>query len=246
MKVAFLGYGHVGAPLADHLQRLGHEVTLAAADAGSDAVTKALARNSRLAVAAPREAVGGAEVVFLATPFQANDEVVTGVAAELAGKVLVDCTNPVGPGLRHLLESRESGSQAVQRLVPAARVVKAFSIYGFENFEDNAYPGCAVEPAMLFCGDDAAAKETVAGLIGQLGWEPVDVGGLEQALHIEHMTLLWVRMVRVGGASPHMVWARLRQANIGIGLSSVSGSGAARQPSVTGTSYSRPGPNRAK
>jgi predicted dinucleotide-binding enzyme len=64
---------------------------------------------------------------------------------------------------------------------------------------------------MMFCGDDAAAKQTVGELIAQLGWEPLDVGGLEQALHLEHMTLLWVRMVRVGGATPHMVWARLRR-----------------------------------
>jgi predicted dinucleotide-binding enzyme len=155
--------------------------------------------------------VGGAEVVFLATPFQANEEVLRGVASELAGKVLVDCTNPVGPGLRHGLESRESGSQVVQALVPAARVVKAFSIYGFENLEDSRYPAYPVEPAMMLCGDDAAAKSTVAELIAQLGWEPLDVGGLEQALHLEHMTLLWVRMVRANGASPHVVWARLRR-----------------------------------
>jgi hypothetical protein len=211
MRIAFLGYGNVGGPLADHLQRLGHEVTLAAADAGSDGVKKALARNRDLKVAAPREAVGGAEVVFLATPFQANEEVLKDVASDLAGKVLVDCTNPVGPGLRHGLSSVESGSQRVQALVPAARVVKAFSIYGFENFEDSRYPAYSVKPAMMFCGDDAAAKKAVEELIAQLGWEPLDVGRLEQALHLEHMTLLWVRMVRVNGASPHMVWARLRR-----------------------------------
>jgi predicted dinucleotide-binding enzyme len=211
MRIAFLGYGNVGAPLADHLQRLGHEVTLAANDPGSDGVKKALTRNGRLKVAAPREAVGGAEVVFLATPFQANEEVLKAVTGELAGKVLVDCTNPVGPGLRHGLESRESGSQAVRRLAPGARVVKAFSIYGFENLEDSRYPAYAVKPAMMFCGDDAAAKKSMGELIAQLGWEPLDVGGLEQALHLEHMTLLWVRMVRVNGASPHMVWARLRR-----------------------------------
>jgi len=211
MRIAFLGYGNVGAPLADHLQRLGHEVTLAAADPASDGVKKALARNGALKVAAPGEAVGGAEVVFLATPFQANEEVLKAVARELAGKVLVDCTNPVGPGLRHGLESRESGSQAVQRLAPGARVVKAFSIYGFENFEDSRYPAYSVKPVMMFCGDDAAAKKAVGELVAQLGWEPLDVGGLEQALHLEHMTLLWVRMVRVNGASPHTVWARLRR-----------------------------------
>lgn len=64
---------------------------------------------------------------------------------------------------------------------------------------------------MLFCGNDADAKRTVATLIEQLGWEPPDVGGIEQALHLEHMTLLWVRMVRVNGATPNLVWAALRR-----------------------------------
>jgi hypothetical protein len=90
-------------------------------------------------------------------------------------------------------------------------VVKAFSIYGFENFEDNAYPAFDVKPAMMFCGNDAAAKAVAAGLIAELGWEPLDVGGLEQALHLEHMTLLWIRMVRMGRRSPHLVWAALRR-----------------------------------
>ena len=211
MKIAFLGYGNVGAPLADHLQRLGHHVTLAAGNADSDSVRKALTRNSRLEVARPREALNGAEVVFLATPFQANEEVLTSFAAELKGKILVDCTNPVGPGLAHGLKSVMSGSEMVQNLVSESRVVKAFSIYGYENFEDNAYPAFNVKPAMMFCGNDAGAKKTVAELIVQLGWEALDVGGLEQALHLEHMTLLWVRMVRVNGASPHLVYAALRR-----------------------------------
>lgn len=211
MNIAFIGYGNVGAPLADHLQRLGHAVMLAAHDAASSSVKKALARNPKLRVAEPRDAVRAADVVFLATPFDANESALQPLSDELAGKVLVDCTNPVGPGLKHGLDSVQSGSQRVQQLAPRARVVKAFTIYGFENFENPVYPGYNVKPAMLFCGNDADAKRTVATLIEQLGWEPLDVGGIEQALHLEHMTLLWVRMVRVNGASPNLVWAALRR-----------------------------------
>lgn len=211
MNIAFIGYGNVGAPLADHLQRAGHVVTLAAHDANSASVQRALARNANLRVAEPRAAVRGADVVFLATPFEANESALKPLAEHLAGKVLVDCTNPVGPGLTHGLGNVQSGSQRVQQLAPGAKVVKAFTIYGFENFENSAYPGYNVKPAMMYCGNDADAKRTVAKLIAQLGWEPLDVGGLEQALHLEHLTLLWVRMVRVNGASPNLVWAALRR-----------------------------------
>lgn len=211
MKIAFIGYGNVGAPLASHLQQLGHEVTLAANEPSSANVQKALARNSGLKVAAPRDAVSAAEVVFLATPFPANAEALQAVADELSGKILVDCTNPVGPGLSHGLKSEKSGADLVQELAPRSKVVKAFTIYGFENFEDNTYPAYDVKPVMMYCGRDPGAKRTVADLIVQLGWEALDVGGLEQALHLEHMTLLWVRMVRMGKASPHMVWAVLKR-----------------------------------
>ena len=211
MNITFIGYGKVGAPLADHLQRLGHTVTLAARDLNSDGVRKVQARNPALQALPLEQAVREAEVVFLATPFMVNASVIPHLADALAGKVLVDCTNPVGPGLSHGLNSTQAGSQALQAMAPAARVVKAFSIYGFENFENSAYPGYGVKPVMLFCGNDASAKDTTGGLITQLGWEPMDVGGLEQALHLEHMTLLWVRLVRAKGHTPNLVWAALRR-----------------------------------
>lgn len=211
MNIAFIGHGQVGAPLADHLQRAGHHVTLAAKDPASASTARALQRNPNLQVAAPRHAVAGADAVFLATPFAANPAALSEVSAELQGKVLVDCTNPVGPGITHALGSARSGTETVQAAAPGARVVKAFSIYGFENFEDSAYPGHSVRPVMMLCGDDAQAKATVSSLAGELGWTPLDVGGLAQALHLEHMTLLWVRMVRVQGVSPHTVWGMLQR-----------------------------------
>lgn len=209
MNLTFIGCGQVGGALADQLQRLGHTVTLAARDADSDSVRRARARNPALTAVSPEQAVRDADLVFLATPFAANTHVVPPLAQALHGKVLVDCTNPVGPDLTHGLDSRQSGSQALQAMAPQARVVKAFSIYGFENFEQAPTDVQGVRPAMLFCGDDAPAKAVVGGLIGQLGWAPLDVGGLVQALHLEHMTLLWVRLVRAQGHPPRLTWAAL-------------------------------------
>ena len=157
------------------------------------------------------DAVRSADVVFVATPFPVVQEVLPPLADALAGKVLVDCTNPVGPGLTHGLRSERAGSEVVQSLVPGASVVKAFTIYGFENLEDASYPAYTVRPAMLFCGDRPEAKVRVSQLISECGFEPVDVGALSQALHLEHMTLLWIRMVRVDGRSPNVVWAALRR-----------------------------------
>ena len=211
MNIAFIGVGQVGAPLAARLAEAGHQVVLAASKDGSATIAAALQRSPRLSSLPVAEAVSGADVVFLATPFAANEAVIGPLADALAGKVLVDCTNPVGPGLSHGLKSERSGSQMLQSIAPKASVVKAFTVYGFENLADPSYPAYNVKPAMFFCGDDRAAKESVGKLITDCGFEPLDVGGLVQALHLEHMTLLWVRMVRVGGASPNIVWAALRR-----------------------------------
>lgn len=209
MKIAFLGYGNVGAPLAHHLQKLGHDVTLAAHDPSSDHVKKALALNPNLKVASMKDAVKSAEVVFLATPFPTIQSVLEGLKNELKGKILIDCTNPIGPNLTHALGSKESATDIIQKLLPHTKVVKAFNIYGFKNFEDNSFPAFNVKPVMMFCGDDKAAKETVGKLIAELGWEPLDIGGIKQALHLEHLCLLWVSMVFENGRSPHTVWAML-------------------------------------
>jgi hypothetical protein len=215
MRIAFIGHGHVGGALARRTRELGHEVTVAAAAPRADSVERLRARIPGLKVASPLDAVRGAEVVVLATPFPAHVEILTPLAGALSGKVLVDCTNPVGPGLSHGLSSERSGTEVIQALLPDTRLVKAFSIYGYENFEDTSFPGYGVKPVMMFCGDDEAAKATVATLLVELGWEPLDVGGAEQALHLEHMTLLWVRMARMGGHSPHMVWAVLTRRTSG-------------------------------
>lgn len=206
MRIAVIGTGNVGGAIAIRLAEIGHDVS-AARSPGQELPAALVAAG--VGAGPVREILGDAEVVVLAVPFGAVPDVLGGCADLLAGKVLIDCTNPVGPGLTHGLDSVRGGSQLVAELAPGARVVKAFSVYGAENFADNSYPDANVLPAMLFCGDDAEAKAVVAGLLSELGWEPVDVGGLEQSLHLEHMTLLWVRMVRFGGLSPYLVWAKL-------------------------------------
>ncbi|PSR19120.1 hypothetical protein C8255_03845 [filamentous cyanobacterium CCP3] len=211
MKLAFIGIGQVGAALAGNLSKLGHSVTVAARDPGSKSVTEALARFPKLTVATPEEAIAAAEVVFLATPFAAVEAALADPDA-FAGKVLIDCTNPVGPNLTHGLNSERSGGEVVQDLVPQAKVVKAFTIYGFENFEDSSYPGYGdLRPAMLIAGNDAEARRVVATLCRELGWEPVDTGPIAMSLHLEHMTLLWIKMARVQGVGAGLVWARLQR-----------------------------------
>lgn len=212
MRIAFIGIGNVGSALAGNLLRMNHTVTVVARDPSSDNVLAALNAYPQLQVVPLGSgAIADAEIIFLATPFVASQDALA-AAGDLSGKVLVDCTNPVGAGITHGLKSEQSGGEFIQHLVPGAKVVKAFSIYGCENFENNTYPGYGdLKPAMLIAGDDAAAKQTVATLGTELGWTVIDTGELSMALHLEHMALLWINMARKQGRGSGFVWAMLQR-----------------------------------
>jgi predicted dinucleotide-binding enzyme len=209
-RIAFIGHGRVGGTLAGQARRAGYPVTIAHAGTPSASLDAALAHNPGIDVAPPERAVADAGIVVLATPFGANADALAPVAGMLHGRVLVDCTNPVGPGLAHGLGGERSGAESVAELAPGAHVVKAFSVYGAETLADPRGMTAAMPPMMPICGDDPGAVARVAALAGALGWDPLPVGGLAQALHLEHMTLLWVRMVRAEGGSPRLAWAALR------------------------------------
>jgi 8-hydroxy-5-deazaflavin:NADPH oxidoreductase len=212
MNITFMGIGNVGAALADQLQKLGHSINIAARDAQSESIKQALTRNPNFVIRPPLEAVQSAEVVFLALPFGAVESALSDVKEALTGKIIVDCTNPVGAKVSHGLESKISGGETVQQLIPKAFVVKAFTIYGFENLEDNVYPSCDdLKPMMMIAGDNSAAKAIVSDFCTQLGWEPLDTGDISMSLHLEHMTLLWVNIARVQGRGTNFVWAVLKR-----------------------------------
>jgi predicted dinucleotide-binding enzyme len=213
--VAILGYGHLGGALAGALLRAGHRVTLASRPGRPQGAAEARAADPALtgaSVATAADAVAAADLTLLAVPFSQVDEVLAPLRGVLEHRVLVDATNPVGPGLTHGLRSERSGAEHIAGLVPSTSVVKAFSVYGFENLTAPPSGADGLRPVMPYAGDDAEAKGDVAGLIARLGWEPLDVGPLSAALDLEHLTLLWVRMVRLGGRDPHLVWAALRGA----------------------------------
>lgn len=207
MTLAFIGIGNVGFALANNLQQKGHRIIIAHKDGNSDSVREALHQNPHFEVLALQAAIDAADIVLLATPFKVVAEVLNDL--QFKGKTLVDCTNPVGPGVSHGLKSERSGAELIQELAPDAHVVKAYTIYGYENLADSSFPAYNVKPAMFIAGNNVEAKAQVAQLNTDLGFETVDTGTLSQSLHLEHMTLLWVKMVRMGGMSPRMVWGKL-------------------------------------
>ncbi len=209
MKLAFIGIGNVGFALANNLQKKEHEIIIAHNDVSSDGVVNAQSKNPSFSALPIQEAIDKASVIFLATPFQLNEEILKSL--DFKGKTLIDCTNPVGAGISHGLESKISGSEKVQEWATNSHVVKAYTIYGFENLENSEFSNYNTKPVMLIAGNNLQAKQQVELLNKDLGFESLDVGDLPQSLHLEHMTLLWVKMVRRDGHHPNFTWAYLER-----------------------------------
>lgn len=130
------------------------------------------------------------EVVVLAVPSAACEQVLS-AAGRLDGKVLVDATNPRGGA---------ATNADVVRLAPGARVVKAFNTLFARAYD--RIPAAESPPSLVYCGDDADAKETVAELIRDVGLEPVDAGGLDVAPQVEAFALLVIGIAYGQGRGP--------------------------------------------
>lgn len=205
MNLAIIGTGHVGKALGRGWAARGHAVTFGSRRP-DDADVQALARAAGGGVAAPEEAARAAEVVVLATPWNAAEAAVRGLG-DLAQKVLVDATNPLGPGLTLL--GPPSGGEQVAGWATNARVVKGFNTTGWENMADARYPGGRL--AMFLAGDDGGAKATVSRLAEDLGLEPIDAGPLARAAWLEAMAGLWITQALQRGAGRDFGFALLRR-----------------------------------
>jgi hypothetical protein len=198
MNIAIIGSGNIGGGLARAWRRKGHSVTFGARDPNEAELTT-LAREIGAQTATVADCVKSAEVIALAMPFAALDSVIS-ATGDLAGKVVIDCTNAVkrGPdGMTLEYGHTTSSGELVQSKLPKARVVRSFNAQGAENLANPVYGGIAA--SNFYCGDDADAKHTVAQLIADLGFEPIDAGPMTSARLLEPLMLLWITCSRTQG-----------------------------------------------
>lgn len=191
MKIAIIGAGSVGGNLGRGWARRGHAIVFGVRDPASRELAALLADCPGARAATLADAVRAAEVVVLATPWQATLAVVRDL--DLGTRVVIDATNPVAPDLGGLTTGGGlSGGEEVARAAGAARVVKCFNTTGANNILAPGYPGGAA--CMLYCGDDAAAKSAVHRLGEDLGFAMVDAGALSRARLLEPLALLWITL----------------------------------------------------
>lgn len=202
MKIAIIGAGNVGLALGGALVRAGHSVVFGVRDPDP-------ARPDQAAITS---AASDGDIVILAIPFGAAADVAAATGG-LAGKVVIDMTNPLGmtaDGLGLTIGFSTSGGEQVAALLPTAYVYKAFNQTGLENLGDaGGYPH---KPVMFVAGDDTAHKPVVIRLVEDAGFEAVDMGGLRAARLLEPLSMLWIELARKRGLGAGFTFALQRRA----------------------------------
>jgi 8-hydroxy-5-deazaflavin:NADPH oxidoreductase len=186
--VAIVGTGNIGSRLAANFAASGQDFLLAGRD--QEAARKIASDLGGYAeVVSIDEAVDRADVLVVCLWMDAFEQLIAQYGARLAGKVIVDPSNPVGPdgqgGYRKVIGEQESSGQILAGLLPpGARLVKAFGTLSAPTLATAARrePEHAVQ---FYAADDAAAGDLVADLIRADGFDPVRVGGLDQSIRIE-------------------------------------------------------------
>jgi hypothetical protein len=194
-RVAVLGSGPVGQALADGFLKHGFAVTRGTREPAKLAQWKAGA-GANAAVGTFAEAARAGEIVVLAVKGEVAETVLDlAGAAALAGKVVIDATNPIAAqppvnGVLHFFTSLEDSlMERLQRRVPAARFVKSFSCVGNTLMVNPQLAGGP--PTMFICGNDEAAKAEVRAILERFGWDIEDLGAAEAARAIEPLCILW-------------------------------------------------------
>jgi 8-hydroxy-5-deazaflavin:NADPH oxidoreductase len=205
MKIAIIGAGNVGKALAGRFAKAGHEIAFGVRD-------PAAARHAALShpVFRTAEAAAAADAVVLATSWAGTEAACRAMtlAGALAGKIVLDCSNPLamGPSGRELAVAHtNSAGEQVAAWCPGAHVYKAFNAVPAEVMA--APERMTVKPVVFVAGDDAAHKPAALELVEDTGFEARDAGPMRNARMLEYLALLYLDLAMVRGMSRTFAFA---------------------------------------
>jgi len=206
MRIGILGSGLMGGKLGTLFARAGHEVVFS--------YSRSEQKLRRLARAAPNARYGTpivaahhADVVLIAVHWSRIDDVLS-QAGDLAGRVVISCSLPMSAKDSELVVAHtSSGAEALAAKAPRAKIVAAFGTVPSEVlFDVFGSRRRKSRPSLVYCGQNVAAKQVVAGLIRDVGFEPVDAGPLKMARYMEPFTLLIAQLAYAGKRGPKLAY----------------------------------------
>ncbi|YCI07177.1 NAD(P)-binding domain-containing protein (plasmid) [Ensifer sp. D2-11] len=205
MKIAIVGSGLMGGKLGTLWAHVGHDVTFSYAR--STTKLARLASEAGARQGSVEDAVAEVDAVLLAVDWSGVGDVLE-QAGDLAGKLVVNCCVPLDMQNRDLVVGvTTSGAEELARMRPKARWVSAFHTSPSEAFFDVfARKGRESRPQLLYCGDDHEAKATAAGLIEDIGYEPLDAGPLRTSRFIEPFAMVTAELAYVQPGGPKLTY----------------------------------------
>jgi len=194
MKIGIIGSGDVGQTLASGFLKHGYDVVIGTSKPAK--LAEWAKQNPKGRVGSFAEAAKFGDAVVLAVKGAiATDAVRLAGAANLAGKPVLDATNPIADAppvngvLKFFTDINDSLMERLQREFTEVHFVKAFNSVGAYCMVNPQFAGG--KPTMFIAGNDAAAKKTVTAILDQFGWETADMGPAVAARAIEPLCMLW-------------------------------------------------------
>jgi 8-hydroxy-5-deazaflavin:NADPH oxidoreductase len=186
--ISIIGAGDMATAIGSLAAKAGHTVEVMSRDAA-----KARALAEQVGNGATTGTFGAApagDIVILAVPYAAVLDVVKQYGEELAGKLLVDITNPIKSDFTGFLTPEDSfGAQEIAKAAPAdADIVKAFNTQFSHVLAAGSVEGHPLD--IFLAGDDTQAKARVSAFVESLGLRPMDTGQLPMARTLEHACML--------------------------------------------------------
>jgi len=192
-RIGVIGSATVGQTLAQGFKKHGHDVRIASR---TPAKLDEFSKKSGIAAGTFGDVAAWAELAVLAVKGTvAEDAVREAGEANLAGKIVIDTTNPIADAppidgvIQYFTTPNSSLLEQLQTTFPPVRFVKAFSSVGAARMIDPDFK--SGKPTMFYCGNDADARKTVAAILDRFGWEGLDLGTAVAARAIEPLAQLW-------------------------------------------------------
>lgn len=202
MNIAIIGAGKIGE-LLGRRWRPNHNVIFGVRDPESEK-SKALAAQG-FNIGTVQDSVDKSELVVLAVPASAVESTVKGTHG-LENRIIIDLTNPISTPVP---DGFQSMAEAVAEWSGSQQVIKALNQTGSANLENPKYGDISLDT--LVCGNDKDAKNKVTTLVEELGFLPVDAGGLENAHLLENLAKLWVTLAFFQGKGPGIAFKLLKR-----------------------------------
>jgi 8-hydroxy-5-deazaflavin:NADPH oxidoreductase len=196
MNIGIIGSGNMGTGMGKFWAKNGHKLMFSYSRSEEKLKSAAASVSSEALVGTPSEAVAFADVVVLSFAWGALEDALK-QAGSLDGKILFTIVNPLLPDMSGLaVGTTTSAAEEIAKLAPNARIVESMPIFAETLHSPSTKFGEEV-PSVFYCGDDAEAKGIVAGLLQELGTEPIDAGGLKNARFVEPSGMLLVQLAYV-------------------------------------------------